>query len=42
MGDWELLQNYVETRSELAVAELVQRRIDWAYSVAVRRVYEPN
>lgn len=38
MSDWELLQDYVKTRSEAAFAELVQRHIDWAFSVAVRRV----
>jgi RNA polymerase sigma factor (sigma-70 family) len=42
IGDWELLQDYVQTRSEAAFAELVRRHIDWVYSVAVRRVYEPQ
>jgi RNA polymerase sigma factor (sigma-70 family) len=42
IGDWELLQDYVQTGSEAAFAELVQRHIDWVYSVAVRRVYEPQ
>ncbi len=42
IGDWELLQEYVQARSEAAFAELVRRHIDWVYSVAIRRVYEPQ
>ena len=42
MGDWELLQNYVKIRSEAAFAELVQRNIDWIYSLALRRVGDPQ
>ena len=42
MGDWELLQNYVKIRSEAAFAELVQRNIDWMYSLALRRVGDPQ
>jgi DNA-directed RNA polymerase specialized sigma24 family protein len=34
--DTELLRRYVETRSEAAFAELVQRRIGLVYSVALR------
>jgi hypothetical protein len=42
MSDWELLQDYVKTRSEAAFAELVRRHIDWIFSVAVRRVGDPQ
>lgn len=42
MGDWELLQNYVKIRSEAAFTELVQRNIDWIYSLALRRVGDPQ
>ncbi len=42
MSDWELLQNYLETRSEAAFTELVRRHIDWIYSVALRRVGDPQ
>lgn len=38
MDDWELLQDFVRTRSDPAFAELVRRHIDWIYSVALRRV----
>jgi RNA polymerase sigma factor (sigma-70 family) len=42
MGDWELLEDYVKTRSEAAFTELVRRHIDWIYSVALRRVGDPQ
>src|ERR1017187_9972111 len=42
MGDWELLQDYVKIRSEAAFTELVQRNIDWIYSLALRRVGNPQ
>ena len=34
MGDWELLQEYAEHRSETAFAELVKRHLNWVYSAA--------
>src|SRR5438552_16713143 len=42
MDDWELLQDYARTRSEAAFAELVQRHINWIYSVARRQVGDPQ
>ncbi len=36
--DVELLRRYVEERSESAFAELVRRRVDLVYSVALRKV----
>jgi RNA polymerase sigma factor (sigma-70 family) len=38
MEDPELLRRYVEEKSEAAFAELVRRRIDLVYSVALRQV----
>ena len=38
MTDWQLLQIYVESRSEPAFAELVRLHLDWVYSVALRQV----
>src|ERR1051325_7949302 len=38
MTDWELIQQYAETRSEEAFAELVRRHLSWVYSVALRKV----
>lgn len=36
MSDWPLLQQYVQTHSEEAFAELVARHIDWVHSCARR------
>ena len=36
MSDWELIQEYAETRSEAAFAELVRRHLSWVYAVALR------
>ena len=41
-SDWELLQDFVKTRSDAAFTELVERHIDWVYSVALRRVGESH
>ena len=41
-SDWELLQDFVKTRSDAAFTELVKRHIDWVYSVALRRVGESH
>lgn len=42
MGDWELLQEYAEHRSEAAFAELVQRHLNWVHSAARRQVGDPH
>jgi RNA polymerase sigma factor (sigma-70 family) len=42
MNDWELLQAYAKNRSETAFAELVQRHLNWVYSMALRQVRDPN
>jgi RNA polymerase sigma factor (sigma-70 family) len=42
MGDWELLQAYVKSRSEPAFAELVRLHLDWVHSVALRHVGDPH
>lgn len=42
MGDWELLQEYANHRSESASAELVQRHLNWVYSSALRQVCDPQ
>ena len=36
--DAELLRRYAESHAEDAFAELVRRRIDWVYSIALRQV----
>lgn len=38
LDDVELLRRYAESRAEEAFAELVRRRIDWVYSIALRQV----
>ncbi|HZR16230.1 MAG TPA: sigma-70 family RNA polymerase sigma factor [Verrucomicrobiae bacterium] len=38
MSDWELIQQYARTQSEVAFAELVHRHLGWVYSVALRRL----
>ena len=42
MTDWELIQQYAESRSETAFAELVQRHLAWVHSVACRQLGEPH
>ena len=41
MDDWELLSAYARDRSEAAFTQLVQRHLDWVYSVARRQVADP-
>ena len=38
MSDWELLREYIDTGSEKAYSELVQRHLDMVYSVAWRQL----
>src|SRR5437879_5499669 len=42
MNDWELIQQYAKSRSEAAFAELVRRHLAWVYSVALRKVGQPQ
>jgi len=42
MDDWNLIQDYAQTGSETAFAELAHRHIDWIYSVAIRQVGDPH
>jgi RNA polymerase sigma factor (sigma-70 family) len=42
MSDWELIELWAKSRSEPAFAELVRRHLDWVYSVAMRRVHQPQ
>lgn len=42
MSDWELIQQYANNCSEAVFAELVRRHLAWVYSVAVRRVRQPQ
>jgi RNA polymerase sigma factor (sigma-70 family) len=41
MDDWELLREYAKDGSEAAFTQLVQRHLDWVYSVARRQVADP-
>src|SRR5688572_21480369 len=38
MNDWELLEQYVRSRSQAAFAQLVHRHIGWVRAAAVRQV----
>jgi RNA polymerase sigma factor (sigma-70 family) len=42
MSDWKLIQQYAKNGSEAAFAELVRRHLSWVYSVALRRVRQPE
>src|SRR6266404_4040026 len=42
MSDWDLIQQYAKSRSEAAFAELVRRHLGWVYSVAIRKVGNPQ
>ena len=38
MNDWELLRQYVETRSQPAFAQLVERHVRWVHSACARQL----
>ena len=40
--DWQLIHQYVESRSEPAFAELTRRHLAWVYWVALRQVGQPQ
>src|SRR3954469_9322788 len=42
MSDWELLQEYVRSRSGAAFAQLVQRHIRWVHSVCARATHDAH
>ena len=42
MNDWELLQEYVRSRSGAAFAQLVERHIRWVHSVCARRTRDAH
>lgn len=42
MNDWNLLQEYVERRSETAFEALVRRHVDLVHAAAVRQVRDPH
>src|SRR5678815_2610652 len=42
MNDWGLIQQYAKSKSESAFAELVRRHLAWVYSVALRKVGQPQ
>ncbi len=42
MNDWELLQSWVQQRSDAAFTELVSRHLDLVYASALRQVREPE
>ena len=42
MKDWQLLQQWVEHRSETAFAQLVDRHIDFVHNCARRQVGDPS
>jgi RNA polymerase sigma factor (sigma-70 family) len=42
MNDWELLQKWVQQRSDVAFGELVNRHLNLVYASALRQVREPE
>src|SRR3954471_3047540 len=42
MNDWELLQKWVQQRSDAAFGELVSRHLNLVYASALRQVREPE
>src|SRR3954468_2752651 len=42
MNDWELLQKWVQQRSDAAFGELVNRHLNLVYASALRQVREPE
>ena len=42
MTDWDLLQQYVQTKSQPAFEELVRRHMGWIQSAAVRHVHDEH
>ena len=42
MTDWQLLQQYLQSRSQEAFAELVHRHIGWVRAAALRQVRDAH